>query len=125
MGRQFQLETIPRFQWRVIVEVCSGLAQTELDSTNFWVIEYDVRFGVKGAVLTVDQSLPVYPYQQTISDADGMSQRCHQRSAGMSPPGGGQVSVHFVALIDRRVLNAQRHLFRGAQWGRRRVQRRS
>jgi hypothetical protein len=45
MGRQFQLETIPRFQWWVIVEVCSGLAQTKLDSTNFWVIECDVRFG--------------------------------------------------------------------------------
>ncbi len=61
MGRQFQLETIPRFQWRVIVEVCSGLAQTKLDSTNFWVIECDVRFGVKSAVLTVGQSLPIYP----------------------------------------------------------------
>src|SRR6266568_5835628 len=61
MVRQFQLETIPRFQWRVIVEVCSGLAQTKLDSTNFWVIECDVRFGVKSAVLTVGQSLPIYP----------------------------------------------------------------
>ena len=71
MGRQFQLETIPRFQWRVIVEVCSGLAQTKLDSTNFWVIECDVRFGVKGAVLTVDQSLPVYPDKQTFSESDG------------------------------------------------------
>ena len=76
MGRQFQLETIPRFQWRVIVEVCSGLAQTKLDSTNFWVIECDVRFGVKGAVLTVDQSLPIYPDKQTFSESDGMSQMC-------------------------------------------------
>ena len=76
MGRQFQLETIPRFQWRAIVEVCSGLAQT-LDSTNFWVIECDVRFGVKGAVLTVDQSLPIYPDKQTFSESDGMSQMCH------------------------------------------------
>ena len=77
MGRQFQLETIPRFQWRVIVEVCSGLAQTKLDSTNFWVIECDVRFGVKGAVLTVDQSLPIYPDKQTFSESDGMSQMYH------------------------------------------------
>src|SRR5258707_14376457 len=76
MGRQFQLETIPRFQWRVIVEVCSGLAQTKWDSTNFWVIECDVRFGVKGAVLTVDQSLPIYPDKQTFSESDGMSQMC-------------------------------------------------
>ncbi len=74
MGRQFQLETIPRFQWQVIVEVCSGLAQTKLDSTNFWVIESNVRFGVKGAVLTVDQSLPIYPDKQTFSESDGMSQ---------------------------------------------------
>jgi hypothetical protein len=80
MGRQFQLETIPRFQWRVIVEVCSGLAQTKLDSTNFWVIECDVRFGVKGAVLTVDQSLPIYPDKQTFSESDGMSQMCQKRT---------------------------------------------
>ncbi len=87
MGRQFQLETIPRFQWRVIVEVCSGLAQTKLGSTNFWVIECDVRFGVKGAVLTVDQSLPIYPDKQTFSESDGMSQMCQQtfsESDGMS-----------------------------------------
>ena len=76
MGRQFQLETIPRFQWRVIVEVCSGLAQTKLDSTNFWVIECDVRFGVNGAVVTVDQSLPIYPDKQTFSESAGMSQMC-------------------------------------------------
>jgi hypothetical protein len=38
--------------------------------------------------------------------------------------GGGQVSVHFVAFIDRRVPNAQRHLLRSAQWCQRRVQRR-
>src|SRR5258705_12239626 len=78
MGRQFQLETIPRFQWRVIVEVCSGLAQTKLDSTNFWVTECDVRFGVKSAVLTVGQSLPIYPDKQTFSESDGMSQMCPQ-----------------------------------------------
>jgi hypothetical protein len=81
MGRQFQLETIPRFQWRVIVEVCSGLAQTKLDSTNFWVIECDVRFGVKSAVLTVGQSLPIYPDKQTFSESDGMSQMCHKQSS--------------------------------------------
>jgi hypothetical protein len=79
MGRQFQLETIPRFQWRVIVEVCSGLAQTKLDSTNFWVIECDVRFGIKSAVLTVGQSLPIYLHKQTFSESDGMSQMCQQR----------------------------------------------
>ena len=78
MGRQFQLETIPRFQWRVIVEVCSGLAQTKLDSTNFWVIECDVRFGVKSAVLTLGQSLPIYPDKQTFSESDGMSQMCQK-----------------------------------------------
>jgi hypothetical protein len=35
-----------------------------------------------------------------------------------------KASIHFVAFIDRCVLNAQRHLLRGAQRGRRRVQRR-
>jgi hypothetical protein len=77
MGRQFQLETIPRFQWRVIVKVCSGLVRTNLDSTNFLVLECDVRFGVKGAVLTVGESLLIYPDKQTFSESDGMSQMCH------------------------------------------------
>jgi hypothetical protein len=30
--------------------------------------------------LAVGRSLPVYPYQQTFSDAHGMSQRCQKRT---------------------------------------------
>src|SRR5258705_14011023 len=104
MGRQFQLETIPRFQWRVIVEVCSGLAQTKLDSTNFWVIECDVRFGVKGAVLTVDQSLPIYPDKQTFSESDGMSQMCHVWTA----PSWQELSSRFAALVGAAMCSACR-----------------
>jgi hypothetical protein len=35
---------------------------------------------VKSDGLAVGRSLPVYPYQQTFSDADGMSQRCHEET---------------------------------------------
>jgi hypothetical protein len=95
MGRQFQLETIPRFQWRVIVEVRSGLAQTKLDSTNFWVIECDVRFGVKSAVLTVGQSLPIYPEKRTSSRPVGMSQMCQEPTKSnidFEPPASAPIS---------------------------------
>ena len=88
MGRQFQLETIRRFHWRVIVEVCSGLSQTKLDSTNFWVIECDVRFGVKSAVLTVGQSLPIYPDKQTFSETVGMSQMGQNQTSRAALPTG-------------------------------------
>jgi hypothetical protein len=36
---------------------------------------------VKSDGSAVGRSLPVYPYQQTFSDADGMSQRCHFRTS--------------------------------------------
>lgn len=36
---------------------------------------------VKSNGLAVGRSLPVYPYQQTFSDADGMSQRCQNRKS--------------------------------------------
>jgi hypothetical protein len=39
---------------------------------------------VKSDGLAVGQSLPVYPYQQTFSDADGMSQRCQLRKLAAS-----------------------------------------
>jgi hypothetical protein len=45
------------------------------------VIECDVRFRVKSAVLTVGESLPIYPDKQTFSESDGMSQMCQQRKS--------------------------------------------
>jgi hypothetical protein len=35
---------------------------------------------VKSDGLAVGRSLPVYPYQQTSSDANGKSQKCHERT---------------------------------------------
>jgi hypothetical protein len=37
--------------------------------------------GVKSDGLAVGRSLPVYPYQQTSSDANGKSQKCQNRTS--------------------------------------------
>ena len=53
----------------------------DLDKLHFGIrSEVQCPPWVKSCGLAVGPSLPVYPYQQTFSDADGMSEGCHNRS---------------------------------------------